>query len=152
MLLLVKLLAYSLIIKGKSGFTSNTLLIRNSVCKYCSLFISQRLEGNCESKSFFYISGFWRPLLLLSKSILYLVLRRENQFAIPLTESLPRSAIANKRFSSCYKLARHWRQYLHYLNELVKLTPYQLVAGSEYIQLKPPWIIFYVVYVGMTLL
>ena len=35
-----------------------------------------------------------------------------NQFAIPLTKSLPRLVIANKRFSSCFKcfkLAWHWR-------------------------------------------
>ena len=43
-----------------------------------------------------------------------------NQFAIPLTESLPRLAFfADKRFSSCYKLAQHWRH-------LSKLTVIQL--------------------------
>ena len=52
--------------------------------KLCSLFISQRLEGNCKSKP-----------------SLYLVLKRGNQFAIPLSESLPRLAIAIKTFSSC---------------------------------------------------
>ena len=92
-------------------------------------------------------------ITLESKPSLYLVLRRGNQFAIPLTESLPRLvflfvfvhwsvlfdthfytpvckkgikqnqkrpkkqfamkttrlAIANQRFSSWHKLARHWR-------------------------------------------
>ena len=41
-----------------------------------------------------------------------LSVKRGNQFAILLTKSLPRLAIANKRFISCYKLAQHWRQFV----------------------------------------
>ena len=60
------------------------------------------------------------------------MLRRENQFAIPLTESLPRLAIADKRFSSCYRLAQHWRQgYVDFFFQLNLLSPSSLCLQGD---------------------
>ena len=64
-----------------------------------------------------------------SKPSLHLVLRRGNQLAIPLTESLPRFSIANKRFSCCYKLARHWRHWC---------SPISKRLGNTDLDSRPP--------------
>ena len=75
--------------------SSPTLVFRPAVI--ASWFFNQTLSIYVmESSDFF-----------LSQAKLVSSVKKRNQFTILLIQFLPRLAIANKRFSFCYKLAQH---------------------------------------------